>query len=1138
MVTSLERIAATAAEAEAWSRAKSDLEHPSHMAPGPMASAQVSLPPASPAAASAPPTVSDEPGGPARAFLHWLDVLVRGKGDVLGGAKSLLEALEQAQSGAESTTNEQGPSQVTAEQAHAFARDLPTMMLRLFTENQLDLPWFVSGLRQAIEYVEKNYADAMKAVRANLQAPLGNRGAQPLGMLMLYELLRQAAPAALKDGPAIIRSEEDEHRRAKGRGAYDPSPVNYAFTFAGLGALRIDAATLSSFPDAFQQGMAARADVLHDTGQSAPKHWDGELGLPSIHGYFNGGFSLAEDEPPESFWKELRADIRAFNKPDDERGQQLRFILGFMFRSVGLEVVHVELGQDPYDVDESTGRTVPLPSRQEHFGFVDGVSQPFLDMGLGDPPAGGGTPARNGSWAPVAPGEIVLSEPDEDGDVHRLPISADLRRGSTFLIFRKLEQDVFAFRTYLAQQCPGDRAAQQSLAAQFVGRWQNGTPLVLSPDAPRAPQDDPAGLNDFRYAADDPNGSKCPLGAHVRRANPRDLGGLNDVSRHRILRLGISYGGPRLADAVPSDGEPRGLLFVAANARIDLQFELIQSRWINGGEILGQAGLGRCPLTGAHSGKIQDSFLPVNASSPVTQLPRFVITRGGDYFFAPGVRAMQAIASGTGRFQASQSDLPFGRYSMGDARTEPLFDTGRLNVLAGEILNPQGPRLKSVSLPDACDVGPKTVVFLGRYDDVKLALSGEGDGEAFSVQPFRDLARRVTEGGDLIVATDTTGPTASAHHRLTTLADRAWSAIEEQPGGALERSIRAMVREVLTAGLRRTATTRHVDLLKDLAVPAAFAVVVDLFGVAGPPASPGQPDDALAALQTQSVILLADLMGNLESIQPLRSIADEAGTAMLGQIQSALASARLQEPKQTDARPRTLVDAFVRLENDKGIKELYRSHLAEDRPSIYYRDASLILLEFVGAVMAIIPMTLSKVMEYLLDQRMDLSVLAPQLDEDGLARLICEAERLNPCLPARMRRCERDFTLPGSEGTPATIKKNYFVAAMVQAANMDGSAFDNPSLFSLSLPGDPKRALENYLLFGPQQRSADGKRIEGMAKSCWGKDRVALPVLKECLRAMARLKGLRRVAGQAGVIATQVEVPVGFPARFTSLLPG
>src|SRR5882757_2439152 len=308
-----------------------------------------------------------------------------------------------------------------------------------------------------------------------------------------YELLRQFAPAqsGSKDGvvrPAVLRSEAVEKGLKQDRDSvekqWDPVPINFAFTFPGLTALQLSQPTLASFPEAFKQGMAARADRLGDIGASAPENWVGVLGLDCVHGYFTGGYLVDGDDLPVSkdFRRKLRDDVCAFNDSNgsDGWGDTLRTILAALCLPLGLEILHIELGEDPYDVDKE-GSVVRLPYRTEHFGFRDGISQPFVDMSLADPLPGGGTPGRNRTWTPVAHGEIYLSEPDEDGNAHNLPMHPLLREGSTFLVFRKLEQDVARFRAYLASQRPGDREAQDRLAAQFVGRWPNGTPLAVAP---------------------------------------------------------------------------------------------------------------------------------------------------------------------------------------------------------------------------------------------------------------------------------------------------------------------------------------------------------------------------------------------------------------------------------------------------------------------------------------------------------------------------------------------------------------------------------------------------------------------------------------------------------------------------------
>ncbi len=569
-----------------------------------------------------------------------------------------------------------------------------------------------------------------------------------------------------------------------------------------------------------------RARRLRDTGTSAPEYWEGELGLKSVHGYFTGGFGTHAYPTSPAFWKQLRAEVRAFNDATDDLKEDLREQIGLMFRPVGLEVVHIELGQDPHQHDDDQAAVEDRAARQtpriEHFGYRDNLSQPFVDLGLGDTLPGGGTASRRSSWAPIAPGEIFLDQPDEDGEVQELPVHPVLRRGSTFLVFRKLEQDVQGFRAFLERQRPSDPQAQQALGAQFVGRWKNGAPLVTSPGhQPDVDEGAEATLNDFRYAADDPDGRRCPLGAHIRRSNPRDIGGRNDVRRHRILRRGISYGGPLLPENSAGDGEKRGLLFIAANARIDLQFEVIQADWINGGEFLGQVGLDRCPLTGANAGMVSDRFFEAGAAAPVTGLPRFVNTRGGDYFFLPGIDALKAIADGE-TFAVPPEQLPYRGYSMGDAVTPSLYGESRLTTYAQTILA-TAQRAVRVATPGTGQV----VAFVGRHADVTRVLRDDVvDGAVeFSVKPYHDAGRRITRGSDMLIGTDETGPTCPARHRLKPVLDLAWATLARQfaQQGGIDDAVRGIARIRLEATLRRTAYARRIDLVADVAAQASTA---------------------------------------------------------------------------------------------------------------------------------------------------------------------------------------------------------------------------------------------------------------------------------------------------------------------------
>src|SRR5262249_41550205 len=151
---------------------------------------------------------------------------------------------------------------------------------------------------------------------------------------------------------------------------------------------------------------------------------------------------------------------------------------------------------------------------------------------------------------------------------------------------------------------------------------------------------------------------------------------------------------------------------------------------------LGQAGLGRCPLTGDHGGTVSDSFIEAGAKAPVTALPRFVKTRGGDYFFAPGIKALRKIAEGN-RFVPKSGEIPFAGYSQGDAATPVLLDLHRLRGYGQAIL--KGPsNAIHVELPNS-GAGPSDKLwFIGRYKDVKTVLNNLDESKqlAFSVRQY------------------------------------------------------------------------------------------------------------------------------------------------------------------------------------------------------------------------------------------------------------------------------------------------------------------------------------------------------------------------------------------------------------------
>lgn len=174
-------------------------------------------------------------------------------------------------------------------------------------------PAAVNPIKAALETGLADYPNLVADFR-----PDPNAEAPPEGWLMravCHELLRQGAPAFDKEiaSRPAVRSEAAQDSMFEDSPAKIATPSNMAFSHAGLAALKLDPDTLRSFPDAFREGMAARAARLRDIGASAPENWDGELGMDVVHGYFTGGSDFADGAVKESFWRELRAEIRAFN---------------------------------------------------------------------------------------------------------------------------------------------------------------------------------------------------------------------------------------------------------------------------------------------------------------------------------------------------------------------------------------------------------------------------------------------------------------------------------------------------------------------------------------------------------------------------------------------------------------------------------------------------------------------------------------------------------------------------------------------------------------------------------------------------------------------------------------------------------
>lgn len=441
---------------------------------------------------------------------------------------------------------------------------------------------------------------------------------------------------------------------AEDRGTAPDAALLIAFSYEGLRAMGVPKPIADGFSTEFLQGMTetSRSRRLGDTGPSAPGIWS--WGGPG----------------------------------------QLPHAIVMMFARQNLAVFEQSIRDARWSAAFDIMRTLDTVDMHDYepFGFRDSISNPEFDWERTDPPE---IPATTVDYKTrVALGELLLGykneynkytdrpllEPADDpandlAAAEDHPEKKDLGLNGTYLVLRQIEQDVHGFWRYLNNAAGGDATERYRLGAAMVGRTIAGVPLVQPNAEPLA--------NDFTYDSD-PSGLRCPLGAHVRRANPRNADfaghptgliarGLNQLGLprpkmrsdlvtstrfHRLLRRGREYGETLSPEeAVAHDlaaGRRPGLHFACLCANISRQFEFVQSAWLmstkfdglteESDPLLGnRAGVGDCPVTGNFSIPREGQL-----ARRVTGIPQFVTVRGGAYFFLPSLRALRYIA-GAGR---------------------------------------------------------------------------------------------------------------------------------------------------------------------------------------------------------------------------------------------------------------------------------------------------------------------------------------------------------------------------------------------------------------------------------------------------------------------------------------------------------
>jgi len=433
-----------------------------------------------------------------------------------------------------------------------------------------------------------------------------------------YALLRVDDPVRAKAWLAAVAPEISD-----GNHSAQQTCLNIAFTHPGLKALGMRHDNLRKFAREFREGLTDvhRQRLLGDAGEDSPDRWrwggkSGEARAEAVHimlmVFASSVLVLAE------YWAQLEPDIRAH----------------------GISVVGDLNGELTAD-----GRNA--------FGFNDGIAQPDI---AGNHPD---TPLEN----TVAAGEFILgykneygvlpespyiAAGDQQGDVSLLPSvgpnQKDLGRNGTYLVFRQMQIHADEFWAFVKDKSAGDEEEAVRLASKMFGRWPSGAPLVQYPDADPAPGPDGENYEDTFGFANDKDGLRCPIGAHIRRANPRDdfednrpANSLSLTKKHRLIRRGRNY---------KRDGEV-GLHFVCLNADVSGQFEFIQHTWANYPHF-DKLHHDPDPIIGVSRtpGLVQNFTVPqcpVNRHVP--NLPRFVTIRGGAYFFFPSLKAVRYLAS-------------------------------------------------------------------------------------------------------------------------------------------------------------------------------------------------------------------------------------------------------------------------------------------------------------------------------------------------------------------------------------------------------------------------------------------------------------------------------------------------------------
>jgi Dyp-type peroxidase family len=475
-------------------------------------------------------------------------------------------------------------------------------------------------------------------------------------------------------------------RNAESR-AVQATWINIAFSFEMLQRLSTDA---DRFTDqAFREGMATRAvNHLADPEKAAaegnPENW--VFGGPGCEA--DAVIIVASDDPSDlvETVESIEASIYGGRTP---AGEAL---------NSGVHIIY-----------KQPGATLPPPlTGHEHFGWLDGVSQPgirgriqtedgdFITARQNPDDRDQGKPGQDLLW----PGEFIFGYSRQKFDPANpeggvavegpnsltegpggKPAGPKWAQDGSYLVVRRLRQDVPLFHRFLEEVAAKHKVSAEEVGSRLVGRWKSGAPIMRATDRdipemgendcannhfefqdatePRKNEPLPGDCPDDKFprSKGDPEGAVCPFGGHIRKTYPRDdtskaISAVGEVTTqtHRLLRRGIPFGDPFYPanNAEKQDDGNRGLVFAAYQTSIVNQFEFVQKLWANNPDFK-DAGAGHDLIIGqSNENGSRERHCPVHLAGATHDLVAktdWVIPTGGGYFFSPSISALKFLAN-------------------------------------------------------------------------------------------------------------------------------------------------------------------------------------------------------------------------------------------------------------------------------------------------------------------------------------------------------------------------------------------------------------------------------------------------------------------------------------------------------------